>query len=87
MSECCTEPDCRRHYPVSIYLTDFSDTVYAVLGRRVVSESDDGKTATFAATQRHDITAQIREFIRRNPEWVRARLDEMAAVQAGEDQQ
>lgn len=73
MSGCCTEPGCRRHYPVSLYLTDFSGQVFAVTRRRVVSENRDG-TATFAASERHDVTAQVREFIRRNPEWVREQL-------------
>ena len=75
---CCDEPDCRRRYPIGIYLADFSDRVFAATGRRVVSERGDG-TATFAATERHDITSQLREFIRRNPDWVRAALDEEPA--------
>jgi len=71
---CCGEPECRRHYPIGLYLGDFSGTVYAVTKRRVVSERGDG-TATFAASERHDVTAQLREFIRRNPDWIRAVLE------------
>jgi hypothetical protein len=71
---CCDEPDCRRHYPVSLYLADFSGRVFAVTKRRVVAEHEDG-TATFAASERHDVTRQLREFARRNPEFVRALLD------------
>jgi hypothetical protein len=85
VSGCCTEPDCRRHYPINLYLADFSGQVFAVTRRRVVSESEDGTTATFAASERHDVTPQVQEFIRRNPEWVRAQLDDIGAVQAGED--
>lgn len=71
---CCAEPECRRHYPIGLYLGDFSGTVYAVTKRRVVAEREDG-TATFAASERHDVTRQLREFIRRNPAWVRAQLE------------
>lgn len=74
MSDCCTEPDCRRHYPISLYLADFSGRVFAVTKRRVVSEREDG-TATFAATDRHDVTVQVQEFIRRNHDWVRQQLE------------
>jgi len=71
---CCEEPECRRRYPIAVYMADFSERVFAATGRRVVSEHADG-TATFAATERHDITAQVREFVFRNPAWVRAILD------------
>ena len=71
---CCDEPDCRRRYPIGIYLADFSDRVFAATTRRVVRERGDG-TATFAATGRHDVTRQVREFISRNPDWVGAVLD------------
>lgn len=76
MSECCDDPECRRHYPISLYLADFSHRVFAVTKRRVVSEYDDG-TATFAASERHDVTGQLREFIRRNPGWVREQLPDI----------
>ena len=72
---CCTEPECRRHYPIGLYLADFSDRVFAVTKRRVVAERGDG-TATFAASERHDVTPQLREFVRRNPEFVRSLLTE-----------
>ena len=70
---CCGEPECRRHYPIGLYLADFSGRVFAVTRRRVVAERGDG-TATFAASERHDVTPQLREFVRRNPEFVRALL-------------
>lgn len=70
---CCGEPECRRHYPIGLYLADFSGTVYAVTKRRVIADRSDG-TATYAASERHDVTPQMREFIRRNPEWTRAAL-------------
>lgn len=73
-SGCCAEPGCRRHYPIALYLADFSGRVFAATRRRVVSEREDG-TATFAATDRHDVTDQMREFIRRNSEWVREQLE------------
>ena len=72
---CCDEPECRRHYPIGLYLADFSGTVYAVTRRRVVAEHEDG-TATFAASERHDVTPQLREFCRRNPDWIRTVLEE-----------
>jgi len=72
---CCGEPDCTRKHPVGIYLADISDRVYVVTRRRLVRENPDG-TALFAAAGRHDVTLQMREFIRRNPDWVRAVLGE-----------
>lgn len=74
MSACCTEPGCRRRAPISLYLADLSGRVFAVTRRRVVRERGDG-TATFAATQRHDVTAQMQEFIRRNEAWVKEQLE------------
>jgi hypothetical protein len=71
---CCPEPDCRRKYPLSLYLADLSERVFVVTRRRVVGERGDG-TATFAATERHDVTRQLREFVRRNPAFVRSLLD------------
>jgi hypothetical protein len=72
---CCDDPECTRLEPISIYLADFSNRVFAVTRRRVVHDRGDG-TATFAATERHDISSQLREFLRRNPDWVRAALSE-----------
>lgn len=71
---CCTEDGCCRQYPISLYRADFSGQVYAVTKRRVVRKREDG-TATFAATERHDVTPQMLEFIRRNEAWVREQLD------------
>jgi len=71
---CCTEIGCRRREPIFLYHADLSGRVYAATRRRLVGERGDG-TATFAATERHDVTEQMREFIRRNPEWVREQLE------------
>jgi len=76
---CCSEPECRRKYPVSLYLADLSERVFVVTRRRVVGERGDG-TATFAATERHDVTRQLREFERRNPAFVRSLLDAEATA-------
>lgn len=71
---CCTEPACRRQYPISLYFADLSGRVFAATGCRVVRKHEDG-TATFAVTQRHDVTVQMEEFIRRNEAWVREQLE------------
>jgi hypothetical protein len=46
---------------------------------RLVRDRGDG-TGTFAATRKHDITRQMRRFIRANAEWVREVLTEVEAV-------
>ncbi len=74
MSSCCGEPSCRRKNPISLYLGDFSGQVYAVTRSRVVSVRED--STTLAALDRHDVTAAMRAFIHRHPEWVRAVLAE-----------
>ena len=76
MTGCCPDPSCRRGYPISLYKADFSDRVFAVTKRRVVSERPEEGTATFAATERHDVTPQLREFVRRNREWIEQVLSE-----------
>jgi len=70
MSDCCNEPPCRRKRPIGIYRGDFGGQVYAATSMRVVKDHGDG-TATFAASIKHDITPQMRRFIRANAEWVR----------------
>ena len=64
VSGCCLEPGCKRRHPIGLYAGDFSGQVFAVTRRRVVKENDDG-TAVYAATERHDVTEQMRKFIRR----------------------
>jgi hypothetical protein len=78
MSTCCDEPGCRRTSPVGIYLADLSGRAYAVTRRRVVTDHGNG-TATFAAADRHDITAQLQHFIAANAGWVQAVLAGAAA--------
>ena len=73
MSGCCHEPGCKRRHPIGLYAGDFSGQVFAVTRRRVVKENDDG-TATYAATERHDVTEQMRRFIKDNEAWVRLQL-------------
>ena len=73
MSGCCLEPGCRRRHPIGLYAGDFSGQVFAVTRRRTVKENDDG-TATYAATERHDVTEQMRRFIQENKAWVRLQL-------------
>jgi hypothetical protein len=74
MGDCCGEPGCRRKQPIRLYLADFSETVYATT-RYTMRQPLAGLEARWRAVDRHDVTAQMREFIRRNPEWVRAQLE------------
>lgn len=74
MSGCCSESGCHRTSPISLYRADLSGRIYAVTKRRIVGTREDG-TATFAATRRHNVTAQMEEFIRRNEAWVREQLE------------
>jgi hypothetical protein len=70
---CCDEYGCTRKHPIGLYLGDFDSRVYAATRMRAVSDHGDG-TATFAASEKHDVTRQMRRFIRDNAEWVRAEL-------------
>jgi hypothetical protein len=72
---CCDERNCRRKNPVKLYRGDFSGIVYAVTRARVIKRSSDSE-GVFVAVERHDVTPAMREFIRRNPEWVREVLEE-----------
>ena len=74
MSGCCHEPGCKRRHPIGLYAGDFGGQVFAVTRRRVVKENDDG-TAVYAATERHDVTEQMRRFIKDNEAWVRLQLE------------
>ena len=71
---CCDEPGCRRKHPIGIYRGDFTGRIYAATSVRLVRDRGDG-TATFAATEKHDITRQMRRFVCANEEWVRAVLE------------
>ena len=73
MSDCCDEPGCRRRQPIHLYLGDFSGTVWAATRWR---KAPGVLTDTMIAKERHDVTRQMREFIRRNPQWVRTELEE-----------
>jgi hypothetical protein len=70
VSRCCDEPDCRRKIPIGIYLADFSERVFAATSSRERSPGH------YAAKTRHDITPQMRRFIKANPAWVRKVLRE-----------
>jgi hypothetical protein len=74
MSRCCSEPGCRRSQPIFLYLGDLTGQVYAAT--RSELRTADGDTAYMRATARHDVTRQMREFIRRNSSWVREVLAE-----------
>jgi hypothetical protein len=72
---CCGESHCRRKTPIRLYRGDFSGLVYAATRSVPVRRYDEGATSvTLCATERHDVTAAMKEFIRRNPEWVREQL-------------
>lgn len=66
---CCEEYGCRRKHPIGIYRGDFTGQVYAATNLRLVHDRGDG-TGTFSASEKHDITRQMRRFIRSNREWV-----------------
>jgi len=70
---CCEEYGCRRKHPIGLFVGDWDGRVYAATRMRVVSDHGDG-TATFAASEKHDVTRQMRRFIRDNADWVRAEL-------------
>lgn len=76
---CCSEANCKRRHPIGIYLGAFSGQVFAATRMRLVSDHGNG-TATFAASEKHDVTPQLRQFIRDNPEYVlnilESRLDD-----------
>ena len=74
MSGCCGEHECRRSEPIRLYLGDLSGQVYAVTRSRVHVERPDGRN-TRRAVERHEVTEQLRSFIRSNPEWVREVLE------------
>ena len=73
-ARCCNEVGCKRTQPLGIYRGDFSGQVYVATRMRVISDHGDG-TATFAASEKHDVTRQMRKFIRSNAAWVREVLD------------
>jgi len=75
MTGCCGEWNCARKIPITLYLGPFTGQVFAATSSRLVKDHGDG-TATFSATARHDVTASMRQFIRCNPDWVRAVLNE-----------
>jgi hypothetical protein len=62
---CCGEYNCRRTQPIRLYLGEFSGLVYAATRSKHMGGN------TFSAVERHEVTEQMREFIRGNPAWVR----------------
>jgi hypothetical protein len=81
VSACCREYNCRRKQPIGIYKGEFSGIVYAATRMRLVADHEDG-TGTFAASERHDITPQVRRFLLDNREWVLSVLE--GAQESGE---
>ncbi len=59
--------------PLGVYMGDLTGQVFVATRMRVVRDNGDG-TATFAASEKHDVTRQMRRFIRNNAEWVREQL-------------
>jgi hypothetical protein len=70
---CCGEYGCQRRTPLVLYRGDLTGQVFLATSTRPVRDHD-GR-ATFAATRKHDVTAQMRTFIRANPGWVRGILE------------
>jgi hypothetical protein len=73
---CCDEPECRRKQPIGLYLGDFSDTVYVVTKYRLRAKPGTGDREHKVAVDRHDITEQMKSFVRANAAWVRDVLKE-----------
>lgn len=72
---CCGERGCRRTEPIGLALGSLTGcVVYAVMSKRLVRDNGDG-SALFAMGARHDVTDQMRRFIRANPEWVKGVLE------------
>jgi len=76
---CCGEPGCARKQPLGLYLSDFSNQVYAVTRWRVRGEPAAEGREHRVAVGRHDVTAQMEQFVRANPEWLRSLLPGNAA--------
>jgi len=79
---CCGEYTCRRRHPVGACLGGLTGQVFAATRMSVVQDHGDG-TATFRASEKHDITAQVRRLILDNPGWVRAVLAEAPIAPGG----
>lgn len=74
---CCGEYGCRRAQPVRLYLGDLTGQVFAAT--RSTPRLDAHRNpvpGSWAAQEKHDVTAAMREFIRRNPQWVRRVLEQ-----------
>lgn len=69
---CCDELSCTRRRPLGLYLTDLAEPYRVYVVTRWHERR--GKPGHFVADERHEVTTQMREFIRRNPEWVSAVL-------------
>lgn len=69
---CCDEPTCQRRRPLGLYLTDLAEPYRAYVVTRYTERK--GKPGHYVANERHEVTEQIKDFIRRNPEWVSAVL-------------
>jgi len=71
---CCGEYGCQRRTPLALYRGDLTGQVFVATATRAVKDHGDGR-ATFSATRKHDVNAQMRKFIRANEDWVRGILD------------
>lgn len=77
MGDCCGEYRCRRKQPIHIYKAILTDQVFAATRARQRRRADSKEIipGSWEALEKHDVTEQVREFIRRNPEWVRTQLE------------
>jgi hypothetical protein len=69
---CCYESGCHRKQPLAIYLGDFSQQVFVVTRWRTRGD----KAGQYVAAERHDVTEQVRDFLRLNRAWVLKVLEE-----------
>lgn len=69
---CCDEPTCQRRKPLGVYLADLGQPARVYLVTRYTERK--GKPGHYVANERHDITEQVKDLIRRNPEWAQAVL-------------
>ena len=70
MSGCCDEYRCRRKQPIHLYLGNLTGQVFAA------THAHERSPGRWTAYQKHDVTRQMVEFLRRNEAWVREQLGE-----------
>jgi hypothetical protein len=69
MTACCDEYGCRRKQPIHLYLGELTGQVFAA------THAHERSPGHWTAYRKHDVTEAMREFIRRNPAWVREQLE------------